>query len=137
MPKNSLPAIAEDSPYLIDEVGPDAEIETAIEALGNSSVQSPLLKKNYPCFVSEQDRVLVKVSHESLKKIFKEGDYDLLIFLATDIIKRGSEVLFWEKDNYMEKTFNKKAENNSFYLEGVMSRKKQIIPPLTKTFLKK
>ena len=82
MPENSLPAIAEDSPYLIDEVGPDAEIETAIEALGDPSVQSPLLKKNYPCFVSDQDRVLVRVSHKSLKKIFKEGSEPLSFELA-------------------------------------------------------
>ena len=82
MPENSQPAIAEDSPYLIDEVGPDAEIETAIEALGDPSVQSPLLKKNYPCFVSDQDRVLVRVSHESLKKIFKEDSEPLSFELA-------------------------------------------------------
>jgi len=30
MPKNNLSAIAEDSPYLIDEVGPDAEIELSL-----------------------------------------------------------------------------------------------------------
>ncbi|PXF57002.1 MAG: diphosphate--fructose-6-phosphate 1-phosphotransferase [Deltaproteobacteria bacterium] len=82
MPENSQPAIAENSPYLIDEVGPDAEIETAIEALGNLSVQSPLLKKNYPCFVSDQDRVLVRVSHESLKKTYKEGLEPLSFELA-------------------------------------------------------
>ena len=73
---------------------------------------------------------------KTIEQIAKKRDYDLLVFLATDIIKQGSEVLFWEKDNYMEKTFNKKPENNSFYLEGVMSRKKQIIPPLTKTLSK-
>ena len=77
----------------------------------------------------EQKEKLLK----TIKEISKKRDYDLLVFLATDIIKQGSEILFWEKDNYMEKTFNKKPENNSFYLKGVMSRKKQIIPPLTKT----
>jgi len=82
MPKNSQPTIAEDSPYLIDEIGPDAKIETAIEVLGDPSVQSPLLKKNYPCFVSDQDRVLVRISHESLKKIFKEGSEPLSFELA-------------------------------------------------------
>ena len=74
---------------------------------------------------------------KAIEEMSKKREYDLLVFLATDIVKRGSEVLFWEKNNYMEKTFNKKPENNSFYLEGAMSRKKQIIPALTKTFLKK
>jgi len=82
MPEKSQSTIAEDSPYLIDEIGPDAEIETAIEVLGDPSVRSPLLKKNYPCFVSDQDRVLVRVSHESLKKTFKEGSEPLSFELA-------------------------------------------------------
>ena len=82
MPENSQPAIAENSPYLIDEVGPDAEIETAIETLGDPSVQSPLLKKNYPCFVSDQDRALVRVSYNSLKKTYKEGSEPLSFEIA-------------------------------------------------------
>ena len=73
---------------------------------------------------------------KTIEEIAKKRDYDLLVFLVTDIIKQGSEVLFWEKDNYMEKAFNKKPENNSFYLEGVMSRKKQITPPITKILSK-
>ena len=74
---------------------------------------------------------------KTIKEIAKKRNYDLFVFLATDIIKQGSEILFWEKDNYMEKAFNIKSENNTFYLEGVMSRKKQIIPVLTKLFSKK
>jgi len=74
---------------------------------------------------------------KTIKEISKKRNYDLLVFLATDIIKQGSEVLFWEKDNYIEKAFNKKPKNNTLYLEGVMSRKKQVIPLLTKIFLKK
>ena len=74
---------------------------------------------------------------KTIKKISKKRSYDALLLLATDIIKQGSEVLFWEKDNYMEKAFDKKVENNTLYLEGVMSRKKQIIPLLTKFFAKK
>ncbi len=70
---------------------------------------------------------------KEIEKIAKKRDYDLLVFLATDIIKQGSEILFWQKENYMEKTFKKKPENNSFYLQGIMSRKKQVIPLLTKT----
>ena len=74
---------------------------------------------------------------KTIEKLAKKRGYDILVLLATDIIKQGSEILFWEKDNYMEKAFNIKSENNTFYLEGVMSRKKQIIPVLTKLFSKK
>ena len=32
----------------------------------------------------------------------------------------------------VEKAFNEKVENNTVLLKGVVSRKKQVIPPLTK-----
>lgn len=73
---------------------------------------------------------------ETIEKVAKKRGYDLLVLLATNIVQRGSKVLFWEKEDYMEKTFKQKPENNEFYLEGVMSRKKQIMPALTKTFSK-
>jgi len=36
--------------------------------------------------------------------------------------------------NFLEKAFGKKVENNTLYLPGVMSRKKQIVPPLIEAF---
>ncbi len=74
---------------------------------------------------------------EKIQEIAKKENYDLLFLMATDIIKQDSLLLFFEKDNYIEKAFNKKPENNTLYLEGVMSRKKQIIPPLTELFSEK
>ena len=74
---------------------------------------------------------------EKIQEIAKKENYDILILVATDIIKQDSLLLFFEKDNYIEKAFNKKPENNVLYLEGVMSRKKQILPPLTKIFSEK
>ena len=83
--------------------------------------------------VEERKQELFK----EMEKAAKDRNYDIFILLATDIIKMSSELIFWEKENYIEKVFGKKPENNSIYLEGVISRKKQIIPPLTKFFLKK
>lgn len=74
---------------------------------------------------------------QEIEKSAKKRKYDLLIFMATDIIKRSSLLLFWEKENYIKKAFAKKTKNNTLYLKNVMSRKKQIIPPLTKLFSKK
>lgn len=73
---------------------------------------------------------------EKIKELAKKGHYDLFILMATDIIKKASKLLFWEKKNYVKKAFGKKPKNNTLYLKGVMSRKKQIIPPLTKIFSK-
>ena len=71
---------------------------------------------------------------EKIQEIAKKENYDIFILVATDIIKQDSLLLFFEKNNYIEKAFNKRPENNTLYLEGVMSRKKQILPPLTKLF---
>ena len=86
----------------------------------------------------------LKETTERKKEILKElegsakrKNYDLLLLVATDIIRKGSLLLFWEKKNYIKKAFSKTPKNNTLYLKGVMSRKKQIIPPLTKLFSKK
>ncbi|MBD3208512.1 MAG: manganese-dependent inorganic pyrophosphatase [Candidatus Nealsonbacteria bacterium] len=70
---------------------------------------------------------------ETIKNKAQERNYELFVFMATDIIEQGTLLLFWEKENYIQKTFGKEPENNSVYLEGVMSRKKQVVPPLTNT----
>lgn len=64
-------------------------------------------------------------------KVKKEG-FNLLVLMVTDIIEEGSELLVVGAESYLvEKAFNAQVENNCVYLPGVMSRKKQIIPPLT------
>ncbi|MDK2790214.1 MAG: manganese-dependent inorganic pyrophosphatase [Methanothermococcus sp.] len=69
---------------------------------------------------------IYKVIEEKLKN---EG-YDLILFLITDIMKEGSEVLVAGNKEAFENAFNVKLEGNSVFLDGVMSRKKQVVPPL-------
>ena len=71
---------------------------------------------------------------EKLKEICQRENYNLLLFIATDIIKKSSQLLGTGEINYLEKAFGKKVVENSIYLPGVMSRKKQIVPPLMKVF---
>lgn len=63
----------------------------------------------------------------------KEG-YEMVIFVATDIIKEGSELYFAGDKAKIEKAFNTKVEGNSVYIPGLMSRKKQVVPVVEKTF---
>jgi len=58
---------------LIDEVGVDENIETEIEILGPQRLSSPLLEKEYKCFASDEDRVLVQVSSNTVANLIKEG----------------------------------------------------------------
>src|SRR4030042_5160632 len=63
----------------------------------------------------------------------KEG-YEMVIFVATDIIKEGSELYFEGDKAKIEKAFNTKVEGASVYIPGLMSRKKQVVPAVEKVF---
>jgi len=63
----------------------------------------------------------------------KEG-YEMVIFIATDIIKEGSELYFAGDKAKIEKAFNTKAGDASVYIPGLMSRKKQVVPVVQKVF---
>ncbi len=72
-PENSLVSEYCDSVDMIDEIRLDEEIETRIPSLGEPKIQSPLAKKGYACFVSDEDRVLVRASHGALKETVSKG----------------------------------------------------------------
>jgi manganese-dependent inorganic pyrophosphatase len=58
--------------------------------------------------------------------------FHLLILLITDILKGGSEmIVVGERKDLAEKAFNITLTGDSVYVPGILSRKKQVIPPLT------
>ena len=66
-----------------------------------------------------------------IARVKAEGRHSVFLLL-TDIMKEGSEMLIVSDDaSVVEKAFGVKAEGESVWLPGVMSRKKQIIPMLT------
>ncbi len=70
-----------------------------------------------------------------LRKMKDEEGYTAIYFMLTDIMKEGTELLVVSDSNeVVEKAFGKKVQNSSIYLEGVMSRKKQVVPPLEKAY---
>jgi len=73
--------------------------------------------------------------YNELVKMKNEGSYHTIVFMLTDIMKEGTELLVVTDDpSVIEKAFGKKLEGRSIWLDGVMSRKKQVIPPLEKAF---
>lgn len=65
-----------------------------------------------------------------VKKVKEEG-YHTVILMLTDIIQEGTELLYLtDNESVIEKAFNGKTK----WLDGVLSRKKQIVPPLEKAF---
>lgn len=65
----------------------------------------------------------------------KAEGYHSVFLMLTDIMKEGTELLAVTDDpKVVEKAFGKKLEGRSVWLPGVMSRKKQVVPPLEKAF---
>jgi inorganic pyrophosphatase/exopolyphosphatase len=52
--------------------------------------------------------------------------------LVTDIINEGSEILTSGDAEIIKKTFKPKNTAGDFYIEKMMSRKKDFIPPIMK-----
>lgn len=61
-----------------------------------------------------------------------DGGFNLVILLLTDILNEGSQILVAGKfPELVEKTFKVTLEESTAFLPGVLSRKKQVVPPLT------
>jgi manganese-dependent inorganic pyrophosphatase len=72
---------------------------------------------------------------EKLNKIKKEENYHSVILFLTDIINEGSKFLIVsDNEKEIEEAFGTKIENNRTYIEGIVSRKKQVAPVLMKKF---
>ncbi len=72
---------------------------------------------------------------EEMKKVKEQEGFFGVLVLITDIMKEGSTMLVVADDlEPFEKAFNVKLEDNQAWLAGVMSRKKQVVPPLEKIF---
>ena len=70
-----------------------------------------------------------------IKKVKDEQNLHTVALLLTDIMKEGSEILVTSDDtSIFEKAFNCKLENGKVWLDGCLSRKKQIIPFLEPAF---
>lgn len=64
-----------------------------------------------------------------MKTICTEQGFNLLMLLVTDILNQGSEVLYVGEDRELiSKAFNIELGENSIFLPGVVSRKKQVVP---------
>lgn len=74
-----------------------------------------------------------KLEQEINDEISKKG-LDLFVFAITDILNSNSEIIsLGNKAKIVEKAFGKELKDNRAFLEGVVSRKKQLLPEIDKT----
>ena len=70
-----------------------------------------------------------------MKAMKEEEGLHTIVVLLTDIMKEGSQLLTVSDDeSKLEVAFDIKLENSQIWLEGVLSRKKQVIPFLQPQF---
>ena len=70
-------------------------------------------------------------------KLKEEGNRHSVILLLTDIMKEGSLMLIASDDETLiTSAYDVNAENSEAWLDGVLSRKKQVVPPLQDAFAK-
>lgn len=71
---------------------------------------------------------------KAMEALKAEGRHSVL-FMLTDVVKEGTDLLVVSEDNALiEKAFNGKIENGCMWVPGMMSRKKQTVPPMQKAF---
>ena len=69
----------------------------------------------------------------AINKEIETENLDLFVFAITDILNSNSEVIaLGKRVDAVEKGFDKKLEDNKMFLEGVVSRKKQLLPVIDK-----
>jgi manganese-dependent inorganic pyrophosphatase len=68
---------------------------------------------------------------ESLKK---ERNLSLISLMVTDIMKEATHLLVIGEEDKVEKAFNTRVQDGIAFLNSVMSRKKQVVPPLKAQF---
>ena len=120
------------------KAGTDLDDFTAEELI---NLDAKNLDKNGSKFVIAQVNTVdipsvLKRQEELERAILSEiqkNSLDLFVLAITDILNSNSEIIaLGNKSDVIENAFGKKLENNRAFLEGVVSRKKQLLPNIDK-----
>ncbi len=66
-----------------------------------------------------------------MEKARTEKGYDFLILMLTDVLLEGTQIIFLGSEDDIAQAFGAEPKDNTLFLPGVMSRKKQVIPMLS------
>lgn len=115
----------------LSDFTPEQLINIDSKEFVNDSFKFQIAQVNTACI---EDVLQNKREIENAMQTFiNENNLNLFIFLITDIINSNSQtIVLGNSIDVFEKSFNKKLENNMTFLEGVVSRKKQVAPVILK-----
>ena len=55
----------------------------------------------------------------------------MMILMLTDVLKEGTQIIYLGGEETVQQAFNVQPRENTAFLPGIMSRKKQVIPMLS------
>jgi len=71
--------------------------------------------------------------HAFMNNIRRDERFDLLIFMQTEVVREGTLFLAsCSSGELLKRSFGVNPSNGRFFLPGIMSRKKQVIPSITR-----
>ncbi|MDX1522786.1 MAG: DHHA2 domain-containing protein, partial [Anaerolineae bacterium] len=83
--------------------------------------------------VADKDPVLVRKADilAAMAEYQDQQGFDLMLLMVSDILLEGSELLAVGYTRIVEKAFGVALTEQAIFLPGVLSRKKQVVPPLS------
>jgi manganese-dependent inorganic pyrophosphatase len=102
----------------------------------NTKDYKPFMMNGHKVGVNQLEMIDISTIDDRKDEIYadmiamkKEEGLHTMLVLLTDIMKEGSQLLCVSDDvSKIEAAFGKKLVNNQMWLDGVLSRKKQVIP---------
>lgn len=86
--------------------------------------------------VGDKDAVLSRKGEllEAMAAYRRQNKMLLFLLMVTDIRREGTELLAVGRTRLVERAFDCSLQEQSVYLPGILSRKKQVVPPLAASF---
>ena len=66
-----------------------------------------------------------------MKKTAKDNELSMVILMLTDVLMEGTQIVYIGDHDTIQQAFNVVPKENTAFLPGIMSRKKQVIPMLS------
>ncbi len=114
----------------LSDFTPEQLINIDSKEFANGNFKFQIAQVNTACI---EDVLKNKAEIEvAIQNFINSNELNLFVFLITDIINSNSlSIVLGNNTDVFEKAFSKKLEDNTAFLEGVVSRKKQVAPVIT------
>lgn len=68
---------------------------------------------------------------QAMLSLKQERNYDMTLLMITDVLLEGTQLIFLGDEDIIEQAFSVTSKNQTVFLPGILSRKKQVIPMLS------